>query len=80
MESLFEWLQPKDGKKLAEAMDGRPEKRDSIHQGGELRTFEEEPKALVFEYIEVWCNKKRKDSSLGYCSPVGYKEINKIVR
>ena len=33
-ESLFEWLQSKDGKKLVEAMDGRPEKRDSIHQGG----------------------------------------------
>lgn len=29
----------------------------------------EELKALVFEYIEVWYNKKRKHSSLGYCSP-----------
>ena len=38
----------------------------------------EELKALVFEYIEVWYNKKRKHSSLGYCSPVEYRKINKI--
>ena len=38
MESLFEWLQPMEGPWLVEARDGRPEKRDSIHQGerGEL--------------------------------------------
>lgn len=34
---------------------------------------EQELKALVFEYIEVWYNKKRKHSSLGYLSPVEYK-------
>ena len=39
---------------------------------------EEELRALVFEYIEVWYNKKRKHSSLGYCSPVEYRKINKI--
>lgn len=34
---------------------------------------EEELKALVFEYIEVWYNRKRKHSSLGYLSPMEYK-------
>ena len=39
---------------------------------------QEELKALVFEYIEVWYNKKRRHSSLGYCSPVRYRKINNI--
>lgn len=34
---------------------------------------ENELKALVFEYIEVWYNKKRKHSSLGYLSPEKYR-------
>lgn len=34
---------------------------------------ESELKALVFEYIEVWYNKKRKHSSLGYLSPEKYR-------
>lgn len=34
---------------------------------------EGELKALVFEYIEVWYNKKRRHSSLGYLSPLEYK-------
>lgn len=37
---------------------------------------EAELKALVFEYIEVWYNKKRKHSSLGYQSPEMYKLTN----
>ncbi len=37
---------------------------------------EAELKALVFEYIEVWYNKKRKHSSLGYMSPMMYKLQN----
>ncbi len=37
---------------------------------------ETELKALVFEYIEIWYNKKRKHSSLGYMSPVMYKLQN----
>ena len=32
-----------------------------------------ELKALVFEYIEIWYNKKRKHSSLGYLSPEKYR-------
>ncbi|MEC7275792.1 MAG: integrase core domain-containing protein [Bdellovibrionota bacterium] len=39
-------------------------------------TTEEELKALVFEYIEVWYNKKRKHSSLGNRSPQEYKKLN----
>lgn len=35
-----------------------------------------ELKALVFEYIEVWYNKKRKHSSLGNISPEKYKLVN----
>jgi hypothetical protein len=34
---------------------------------------ENELKSLVFEYIEVWYNKKRKHSSLGYLSPEKYR-------
>ncbi|MCB9027105.1 MAG: IS3 family transposase [Bdellovibrionaceae bacterium] len=37
---------------------------------------EAELKALVFEYIEVWYNKKRKHSSLGNQSPEKYKLTN----
>ena len=37
---------------------------------------EEELRALVFEYIEVWYNRKRKHSSLGFLSPVNYKNLN----
>lgn len=34
---------------------------------------EAELRGLVFEYIEVWYNRKRKHSSLGYLSPMEYK-------
>jgi len=34
---------------------------------------ERELKSLVFEYIEIWYNKKRSHSSLGYLSPDKYK-------
>lgn len=34
---------------------------------------ERELRSLVFEYIEVWYNKKRKHSGLDYMSPVEYK-------
>lgn len=34
---------------------------------------ERELKSLVFEYIEIWYNKKRRHSSLDYCTPEGYK-------
>lgn len=35
-----------------------------------------ELRSLVFEYIEIWYNKKRKHSSLGYVSPEKYRELN----
>lgn len=38
---------------------------------------ESELRTLVFEYIEVWYNKKRKHSSLGYQSPEVYR-LNQI--
>lgn len=43
-----------------------------------IYSSESELRALVFEYIEVWYNKKRKHSSLGYCSPVEYKINNNM--
>jgi len=43
--------------------------RNQYQTAAELRT-------LVFEYIEVWYNKKRKHSSLGNLSPEMYKSIN----
>jgi putative transposase len=36
---------------------------------------ETELRALVFEYIETWYNRKRLHSSLGYQSPLGYERI-----
>jgi len=36
-----------------------------------------EVRTLVFEYIETWYNKKRKHSSLGFMSPVEYKNLNR---
>ena len=41
-----------------------------------IYSTESELKALVFEYIEVWYNKKRKHSSLRYLSPMQYKANN----
>lgn len=38
---------------------------------------EEQLKSLVFEYIEVWYNRRRKHTSLGYKSPVEYR-LNRI--
>jgi putative transposase len=35
-----------------------------------------ELRALVFEYIEAWYNKKRKHSSFSYLSPERYREAN----
>ena len=38
---------------------------------------ERELRGLVFEYIEVWYNKKRRHSALDYMSPEGYKTERK---
>ncbi|WP_412535461.1 IS3 family transposase [Pseudobacteriovorax antillogorgiicola] len=40
---------------------------------------ESELKAIVFDYIEVWYNRKRKHSALGYLSPMQF-EINCAVQ
>ena len=32
----------------------------------------EDARAAVFEYIEVWYNRQRRHSSLGFLSPVAY--------
>ncbi len=34
-----------------------------------------EARAALFEYIEVWYNRKRRHSSLGYLSPANYEEM-----
>ena len=39
---------------------------------------ESELRAAVFDYIEVWYNRKRRHSALGYLSPLEYKQINKV--
>ncbi len=49
----------------------------------ELVAFEnfltrEEAKAKIFEYIEVFYNRQRRHSTLGYLSPVEFEEINKV--
>jgi len=39
---------------------------------------EEELRAIVFDYIEVWYNRRRKHSALGYLSPLEYKRVNTV--
>jgi transposase InsO family protein len=34
----------------------------------------EEARAAIFEYIEVWYNRRRKHSALGYLSPIAYEK------
>lgn len=34
----------------------------------------EEARADLFQYVEVWYNRKRRHSSLGYLSPADYEE------
>lgn len=46
-----------------------------------LKTFQtrKEAKTAIFEYVEVFYNRKRKHSSLGYLSPVDYERQEMIV-
>jgi len=37
---------------------------------------EQELRALIFDYIEVWYNRRRKHSALDYMSPVQFKEVH----
>lgn len=46
-------------------------KKESLYRAS--YSTEKELKALVFEYIEVWYNKRRKHSALDYVSPEEYK-------
>ena len=48
-------------------------KRELI-DGSRWRT-REEARAAIFEYIEVWYNRERRHSSLGYVSPTEYERI-----
>jgi putative transposase len=34
----------------------------------------QEAKLAIFEFIEVWYNRKRRHSSLGYLSPLAFEE------
>ena len=45
-------------------------KRELV-QGADWKT-REEARASIFEYIEVWYNRERRHSSIGYLSPVNY--------
>ena len=45
-------------------------KRELV-EGADWRT-REEARASIFEYIEVWYNRERRHSSIGYLSPVNY--------
>ena len=47
-------------------------KRELI-DGSRWRT-REEARAAIFEYIEVWYNRERRHSSLGYVSPTEYEK------
>lgn len=47
-------------------------KKERIYRS--IYRSEQELRAIVFDYIEVWYNRKRKHSSLGYLSPLEYKQ------
>ncbi len=47
-------------------------KKELVH-GSDWKT-REEARADLFEYIEVWYNRQRRHSSLGYLSPAEYEE------
>ena len=49
--------------------------KKELVQGAGWRT-REEARAALFEYIEVWYNRERRHSSLGYVSPAEYEEKN----
>lgn len=34
----------------------------------------DEARGAIFEFLEVWYNRERRHSSLGYCTPVEYEE------
>ena len=54
-----------DGELLCEPEEGADARRELRHEGGEAR-------AALFEYIEVFYNRLRRHSSLGYLSPAEY--------
>lgn len=43
---------------------------------GENWRIREEARSALFEYIEVWYDRERRHSSLGYLSPAEYEEKN----
>ena len=49
-------------------------KKELVH--GENWRTREEARSALFEYIEVWYNRERRHSSLGYLSPAEYEEKN----
>lgn len=36
----------------------------------------QEARHSIFEYVEVWYNRQRRHSSLGYLSPAAFEEVN----
>ena len=49
-------------------------KKELVHR--EKYATRREAEASIFEYIEVFYNRQRKHSTLGYTSPVGYRINN----
>jgi len=49
-------------------------KKELVYQGW-FKTIES-AKASLFEYIEVFYNRRRRHSGLGYCSPAEFEHIN----
>ncbi len=49
-------------------------KKELVH--GENWKTREKARAALFEYIELWYNRERRHSSLGYLSPAEYEEKN----
>jgi len=45
---------------------------------GQVFKTREEAKSAIFEYIEVYYNRERRHSTLGYCSPAKFEQYYEL--
>lgn len=50
--------------------------KTEMMDGNKVFATREKAKKAIFEYIELFYNRKRRHSSLGYLSPIEYEKLN----